>query len=177
MKPDEEHLVTACRHGDERACKQLYDTYASKMLGVCLRYVGDRDEAQDILSDGFIKIFTNLDKLQDVQSLGAWIHRVMVNTAINYLRSQRDFKSLDDPTLVEPSGDMHYDSYDAEQLMKAIQALPPLYRTVFNLYEVEGYDHEEIASKLGLQGGYVRLILTRSKRRLQKTLGGSNNYL
>jgi RNA polymerase sigma-70 factor (ECF subfamily) len=177
MKSDKECLIAACRHGDERACKRLYDEYAAPMLGVCLRYAGNRAVAQDMLSEGFIKVFTNLDKLRDVNTLGAWIRRVMVNTALNYLRDNKEFPSVDDLNELELPCDIAYDRYDTEQLLKAIQQLPDNYRAVFNLYEVEGYSHDEIAKRLGLQNSNVRLILSRAKRTLQKTLGEKRDYL
>lgn len=169
--------MNACLRGDERACKQLYDSYAPKMMGLCLRYSGSRDVAQDILAEGFIKVFTNLKDLQKVQSLEAWICRVMVNTAINEVRMRRDFLTLDDPDAQAVPSALCYDTYDTEQLMKAIQKLSPKYRLIFNLHEVEGYSYEEISAKLGLESPNVRLILTRAKRKLQQLLGARENYI
>ncbi len=172
-----EHLVKACCRGDERACKQLYDTYAPKMMGVCLRYVGNREVAQDILSEGFIKVFSNMGKLRDPRLLQAWIRRVMVNTAINHLRVKRE-QITDNTDFCNEAFDVpHYEQFDMGKILAAIQQLPPLYRVVFNMRELEGYSHEEIAEQLGLQSAYVRITLTRAKRRLQELLGKMEDYI
>ncbi len=177
MKLEVEDLVKACCRGDERAYKQLYDDYAPKMMGVCLRYAADREMAQDILSDGFVKVFTNMSKLRDPRMLPAWIRRVMVNTALNHLRVKREIILGDGDSQNEIVDAPNYDRFDMSRILDAIQQLPPLYRAVFNMRELEGYSHEEIAERLGLQNAYVRLTLTRAKRRLQTLLGKMEDYI
>ncbi len=176
MKIEVEHLVKACCRGDELACKQLYDIYAPKMMGVCLRYATSREMAQDILSDGFIKVFSKIHELRDPCLLSAWIRRIMVTTALNHLRVKREV--MQEGGIENESYDMpNYESFDMDKILAAIQQLPPLYRAVFNMRELEGYSHEEIAEQLGLQNAYVRILLTRAKRRLQETLGKIEDYI
>lgn len=176
MKSEAESLVEACLRHDERAYKRLYDAYAPKMLGVCLRYAHDRDAAQDMLHDGFIKVFDNLKSLKDPAQLGGWIRRVMVNTALNALRSIRETTTLDDPEAAEMPLTVNYDGYDTERILLAIQRLPEQYRAVFNLYEIEGYSHAEIGEKMGIKESSVRSILSRAKQKLAKDLGDRSNY-
>ncbi|MDY5968942.1 MAG: RNA polymerase sigma factor [Bacteroidales bacterium] len=176
MKSEVECLVEACLRHDEQACQRLYDVYAPKMLGVCLRYAHDRDAAQDMLHDGFIKVFDNLGTLKNPAQLGGWMRRVMVNTALNALRSIRETTSLDDPEVTNIPLVVNYDKYDTERILQAIQRLPEQYRAVFNLYEIEGYSHAEIGEKLGLKENSVRSILSRAKQKLVKDLGERNNY-
>ncbi len=172
-----EDLVKACCRGDERACKQLYDTYAPKMMGVCLRYAASREMAQDILSDGFIKVFSNMSKLRDPRMLPVWVRRVMVNTALNHLRMRREVITSGADNERESFDVPNYEQFDMNKILSAIQQLPPLYRAVFNMREMEGYSHEEIAEQLGLQSAYVRITLTRAKRRLQELLGKMEDYI
>lgn len=177
MKPEEVRLVKACQHRSEWAYKQFYNLFASKMLGVCMRYARTRDVAQDILHEGFLRIFANLDKIENVDSLEAWTRRVMVNTAINYVRDLHDNIVLESSEIPEKEDENCYDLFDMEVLVKAIQALPDNYRMVFNLYEIEGYSHQEIAERLHIQVSTSRSLLHRAKQRLQELLGNKEDYI
>ena len=176
MKPEVERMVEACKRHDERAYKQLYDIYAPMMLTVCMRYARDRDAAQDILQDGFVKVFRHIRMLKDPMQLEGWMRRLMMNTAINSLRRVRESISLDDIGEKEAPAALHYDRYDMERITQAIQSLPEQYRVVFNLYEIEGYSHAEIGERIGLKESSVRAVLTRAKQRLVRALGDRNEY-
>lgn len=177
MTPEEARLVKACQHRSEWAYKQFYNLFASKMLGVCMRYARTRDVAQDILHEGFLRIFANLDKTEHVASLEAWTRKVMVNTAINYIRDLHDNTVIDSNDIPETEDENNYDRFDMEVLVKAIQALPNNYRMVFNLYEIEGYSHQEIAERMHIQASTSRSLLHRAKQYLQKLLGDKEDYI
>lgn len=170
----EEELSDRCRQGDNRARKELYELYAGRMLGVCLRYVGDRDMAQDLLHDGFLKVFASFDKFtwRGEGSLRAWIERVMVNTALQFLRKNdvlNQSLTLDE---VPESGDEPdasvVETIPQKVLMQFIGELPAGYRTVFNLYTFEEKSHKEIARELGINEKSSASQLFRAKSVLAK---------
>lgn len=166
MKQNNADLVAACCRGNQRAFKQLYDTYAPKMLGVCIRYTGSRDEAQDLLHDGFIKVYEKLHTLSDPESLEGWIRRVMVNTAINYVQRQRFvYEELCEET-TSTSDDRDFDDVDIEVLLAAIQNLRSSLRVVFNMSEVEGYTYPEISAALGMQESSIRANISRARKQI-----------
>lgn len=172
MNSEEERLVSACVKHDQRACKALYERFSNKMFGLCLRYCHSRQDAQDLLHDGFIKVFENLSDLTQDSHLESWIRKVMINTVISHHRSNaiREFKSIEDvPDEMELSI-CDYDRYDIECIMNAIQRLPDNYRLVFNLHEIEGYTYEELAHLLGISNSGVRSLCFRAKNRLATML-------
>lgn len=174
MKPEEAQLIEACLRKDERAYRRLYDLYASKMYGICLRYTSTNSAAEDVMHDGFIKVFENLHKLRDVSSLEAWMRKVMVYTAINSHRqelplaaSQNGKASIEDESL---DSDNIIDRLDAEIIVKAIQELPASFRAVLNLCEIEGYSFNEAAKIMGIKDSSVRSTLVRAKKMLAQKL-------
>lgn len=173
MKLDEATLVKACLKHDQRACRQLYDSYASQMFGVCLRYARSREAAEDILHDGFIKVFENLNKLRDATQLYSWIRSVMVNTAISTLRRERNVEAqtemIDDDNFSYESDDI-YGNIDIEVILAAVQQLPKAYRLAFNLCEIEGYSFSEAAQKAGIAETTVRSNLCRARQILAQKL-------
>lgn len=152
----EEELSKRCRQGDNLARKELYELYAGRMLGVCLRYAGDRDTAQDLLHDGFLKVFSSFDKFtwRGDGSLRAWIERVMVNTALQFLRKNDvmgQAMALEDvPETYEEPDAQSVEMIPQQVLMQFVSELPAGYRTVFNLYTFEDKSHKEIACILGI---------------------------
>lgn len=154
---EEKKLSECCRQGNSAAQRELYNKYADRLFGLCLRYVSDRDTAFDVLQDGFVKIFQSMDKFvwRGDGSLKAWMDRIMINEALQYLR--RNKNRYDSYLSIEEISDNYDvpDSNEVEQvptkiLMKFISELPEGYRTVFNLFAVEGKSHKEIASLLGI---------------------------
>ena len=169
---EELELSEQCRLGNNQARKELYEQYAGRMLGICLRYTGDRDTAQDLLHDGFIKIFSSFDKFtwRGEGSLRAWMERVMVNTALQYLRKS-DVISQSTPLEEVPEDYEEPDASAVEMipqavLMRFIEELPAGYRTVFNLYTFEEKSHKEIAQLLGINEKSSASQLTRAKATL-----------
>lgn len=169
---EEQDLVERCRQGDNLARKELYECYAGRMLGVCLRYAGDRETAQDLLHDGFLKIFSSLDKFtwRGDGSLRAWMERVMINVALQQLRKNdvmSQYSALEDaPEVYEEPDPDSVESIPQEVLMGFIRDLPAGYRTVFNLYIFEEKSHKEIAGLLGINEKSSASQLTRAKAAL-----------
>ena len=172
MKPDKATLVEACLKRDPVACKQLYDSYAPQMLGICMRYARSRESAEDILHDGFVKVFESLHKLRDTSQLDSWIRSLMIHTAISTFRHERFTEVVDDydeGVLFRESDDI-YGLIDFKLIMEAIQQLPTAYRMAFNLCEVEGYNYVDAAAELGINESTVRSNLCRARRILAKKL-------
>ncbi len=150
---DEQELIQGCVAARPKAQKALFDIYAPKLYVVCLRYLKDQMRAQDILQDTFVKIFANIGHYKSEGSFEGWLKRIAVNTCLDQLR--KDKKLLMDVSIDDVSHKLSTDSFSAEKLMaddllKLIQALPEGYRTVFNLFAIEGYSHQEIAQQLGI---------------------------
>ncbi len=169
----EKDWIEEAKKGDIRAQKAIYDLLAAKMFAVCLRYMGDRDSAEDILQDGFVTLFSKIDSFTGAGSFEGWARRIFVNTALMSLRKKDALKnsedvqsawgiSSDSPTAIEEIG------YD--ELMKMIAALPPGFRTVFNMYVIEGYSHKEIAEALGISETTSRSQLQRARTLLQSKI-------
>lgn len=171
---NEIELSEGCRQGDNRARKQLYEQYAGRMLAVCLRYVADRDTAQDLLHDGFIKIFDSFDKFtwRGEGSLRAWMERIMINLSLQFLRKNDVISQSTDiedvPEVYEEpdAGDVELIPQDV--LMGFINDLPVGYRTVFNLYTFEDKSHREIAELLNINEKSSASQLFRAKGVLAK---------
>ena len=149
----EQKLIRLCRKGDRVAQKALYDQLASKMFPVCIRYAGDRTVAEDLLQDGFVTLFSRLDSYKGEGSFEGWARRIFVNTALMYLRKKDALKMSDD---LENARNLTSESTSQiqdvgyKELMKLVTSLPAGFRTVFNLYVIEGYTHKEIAERLGV---------------------------
>ncbi len=171
---NELELSERCRQGDNRARKELYEQYAGRMLGVCLRYAGDRDMAQDLVHDGFLKIFDSFDKFtwRGEGSLRAWMERVMVNTVLQFLRKNdvmNQTTALDEvPETYEEPDASAVEAIPQKVLMQFINELPAGYRTVFNLYTFEDKSHKEIAQMLGINEKSSASQLFRAKSVLAK---------
>ena len=171
---EEQELSVRCRQGDNRARKELYEQYAGRMLGICLRYAGDRDTAQDLMHDGFIKIYSSFDKFtwRGEGSIRAWMERVMVNTALQFLRKNdvmNQAMELDEvPETVEEPDASAVEAIPQTVLMQFIRELPDGYRTVFNLYTFEDKSHREIAQELGINEKSSASQLFRAKNALAK---------
>lgn len=152
---DKGSLVKECMRGNPRAQKQLYDDHAEIMLGVCFRYTKSLSDAEDILQDAFVRVFTHLHQYREEGELGAWIRKIVVNTALNFLkRPSKNHERLEfnDDESTQPTAwqDPQVD-LEAKELAGLIQLLPIGYQTVFNLFAIEGYAHAEIAQLLGIR--------------------------
>ena len=168
-----EQIVPACRNGDRKAQKRLFETLAPKMMAVCLRYMGSRDDAEDVLQEGFITLFSRLDSYSGSGSFEGWARKIFVNTALMHLRKTDALKLSDDISeartlFTEEATPVQKMGY--KELMQLIGALPPDARTVFNMYVIEGYSHKEIADTLGCTEATSRSKLQRARLRLQELI-------
>lgn len=170
---DEITLANNCIKGDPRAQRELFEMYAPKMMGVCLRYMKDQMQAEDVLQDGFVKVFTKLHKYEGNGSLEGWVRRIMVNTALDHLRKSSKFNanvSMDDVDYkVESDADALSDLME-EDLLKLIQDMPDGYKTVFNMFAIEGYSHKEISDQLGISENTSKSQYSRAKAYLRTKL-------
>lgn len=163
-------LIRGCLSGDNRMQEQLYNRFAPKMYAVCLRYSNNADDAQDLLQEGFIKIFKNLDRFRAEGSFEGWVRRVFVNTSIEHYRRKVNLTSTSEreETLIEDSSFNALDKLAEKDIIKLVQDLSPGYRAVFNMYAIEGYSHKEIGGILGISEGTSKSQLARAKGILQK---------
>jgi len=178
-------IVKACLRGDKKSQKKLYETFYSKMLVVCMRYANDVDEAKDILHDGFIKVFTQLKNFGHKGSLEGWIRKIVVNTAIDSVRKKKDILFQRDDEYgferdISDSEDIAAEKYmkmKAELVMKLIQKLTPMYRTVFNMYVIDNHTHKEIAEMLNISEGTSKSNLAKAKNKLRELFDEHINEL
>ncbi len=170
----QQRLIEACIRGDRSAQNQLYNEHKYKMMGVCLRYAKNRAEAEDILQDGFFKVFCDLKQFSGTGPLGAWIRRVIVNTALMHVRKHKNklFPSieLEKVEYTQASDEDLFSRFRMQALVKMIQQLPDGYRMVFNMYVIEGYSHKEIAEQLNISESTSKSQLSRAKMTLRGML-------
>jgi len=153
--------------------EELYNKFASKMYAVCLRYANNAEDAQDLLQEGFIKIYRNLHRFRAEGSFEGWIRRVFVNTSIEHFRKKTAklaMVSEKEESTIEDTDISALESLAEKDIIQIIQELSPGYRTVFNLYVVEGYSHKEIGDMLGISEGTSKSQLARAKAVLQKKI-------
>jgi len=173
LMQDEASLIQACIKQNRAAQKKLYDLHAPKMLGVCYRYAQSKEEAEDMLQEGFIKVFQKLDSFKFQGVFEGWLRRIFVNTAINIIRK---YQKLQYETDIEQAGTMAsnaaevLDAMQNKEVIELIRNMPQGYRTVLNLYAIEGYSHKEIGEMLGINESSSRSQFTRAKAVLAKKI-------
>lgn len=177
---DEHKLIKGCKEGKPWAQKAIYELYAPAMLSVCVRYVTDRETARDILQEGFIKLFTKIDTYTGIGAFGGWVRRIFVTTALEYLRQNDVLKQSanieDYDRYMENEDHSVLDHISANDLLACIAQLADGYRTVFNLYAIEGYSHAEIAEMLGISEVTSRSQFMRARKILQKSIISMTGY-
>lgn len=165
----ESDLISGCIEENRRMQEELYRRFSPRMYAVCLRYAGSSDEAEDILQEGFIKVFKKLNTFRSEGSFEGWIRRIFVNTAIEHFRRKRYLQPVTEKE--ENTMEGNYlsvlDNLAERDIMDLVQQLSPGYRTVFNMYVVEGYSHKEIGEMLGISEGTSKSQLSRAKVILQ----------
>ncbi len=169
----DEQIVQGCIANNALAQKHLYDKFSRKMMGVCLRYCDNTEEAEDVLQNGFVTVFQKIESYKGTGSLEGWIRKVMVNTALTNIRKNKNLKlniELDSVEYMLPSANHITQSIAAKDLLKIIQTLPTGFKTVFNLYAIEGYSHKEIGDMLGITEGTSKSQYSRAKAYLQKLI-------
>ena len=166
-------LIESCKKGNRAAQKILYDRLASRMFPVCMRYIGDRTAAEDVLQDGFVTLFTRLESYKGEGSFEGWARRIFVTTALMSLRKKDALKMSDELETVrgmktETTSQLQNIGY--KELMKLVMSLPSGFRTVFNMYAIEGYSHKEIADMLGITETTSRTQFSRARVWLQNKI-------
>ena len=170
-------LIDSCIKGNRASQKALYDLLAARMFSVCMRYVGDRDLAQDVLQDGFVTLFTHLESYKGEGSFEGWARKIFVTTALMSLRKKDALKMSDDLEVargLKAETENQIQSLGYKELMSLIMELPPGFRTVFNLYALEGYSHKEIGDMLGISETTSRTQLSRARLWLQNRIKKRN---
>lgn len=167
-----QQLIRGCIKRDRMSQKKLYKAFYGFSMAICLRYAGDRDEAAEVMNQGFFKVFTNIDRYDATRPFKAWLGRIMMNASIDYYRSNLKMAYTDDLEKAEhiSNGDMADRKLHYEDLLQLIQKLPNAYRTVFNLFAIDGLSHEEIAEKLGISTGTSKSNLHKARQKLKQMI-------
>lgn len=164
-------IIKGCKKQDALAQKELYDLFAGKLFGVCLRYSNNYNDAQDILQEGFVKIFHKIEQFSNKGAFEGWMRRIMVNTALEKYRSRLNHV-IPEENMSKYDDVEQYDNINEElthkELLKLVQELSPKYRVVFNLYAIEGYSHKEISKQLNITEGTSKSNLSRARAILQE---------
>lgn len=180
MKPCKEipepELIRRCIQQDTPAQNELYRRFAGKMMGVCMRYARNRTDAQDILQDAFVKVYLNLKSFKGDGSFEGWIKRIVINTSLKHYKKNLKFKQETD---IEQAYDLSFDNQvisnmSAGEVMAKVQQMPDGYRTIFNLYAIEGYQHNEIGEMLGISEGTSKSQLSRARQFLIQIIKSNN---
>lgn len=178
-------LLAGCRRGDRAMQQRLYGLYYSYALGICLRYTRQRDEAEEVVNDGFLKAFRDLgrfdaERYELSNSFRGWLKKIMIRTAIDYFRAHEKHHRQDDlADLPHEPADVGLSALEAlayDDLLHLVQQLPPAYRTVFNLFAIDGYTHDEIAQHLGITSGTSKSNLSKARAHLQHHLKKTNPH-
>lgn len=175
----EEELLEGCRKGKASSQRNMYERLAPKMLGVCIRYIKDREEAEHVMIGGIVKVFEKLDQFKGDGSFEGWVRRIIVNDCLMYIRKNRNMSLEADIDDVHDHPDLKVmeSTLDERDLLKLIDELPVGYRTVFNLYAIEGYNHAEIAKQLDISENTSKSQLSRARKWLQTKLAEMENEL
>jgi len=175
----EQDLIKGCLKGDNRSQRNLFERFSPLMLSVCRRYVKETDMAESVMLEGFMKVYNKLDSFKSEGSFEGWIRRIMVNESLTWIRKNKtmylevDIEKADK----EVDFDLISSKLEAEDIIDLIHKLPHGYRTVFNLYAIEGYNHKEIAEQLGINKNTSKSQLSRARAYLQKELSTIENKL
>jgi RNA polymerase sigma factor (sigma-70 family) len=166
----ESDLINGCKEGNRRMQEEMYRRFSPRMYAVCLRYASNAEEAEDILQEGFIKVFKKLDSFRSEGSFEGWVRRIFVNTAIEQFRRKRYLQPVTEreENTIEGKSLSALDGLAEKDILALIKELSPGYRTIFNMYVVEGYTHKEIADMLGISEGTSKSQLSRAKVILQE---------
>lgn len=169
---EEAQLARDCARGKTEAQEKLYRMYYRKMFGICMRYGGNRDNAEDMLQDGFIKVLRDIGKFRAEGSLEGWVKRVIVTTCLEQLRKQSRLIPMTDleQARTQHAGEDVVAQMSSDEIMNLVTELPAGYRTVFNLYAIEGFNHKEIADMLDISEGTSKSQLSRARDMLKRRL-------
>ena len=168
---DEAWVIEECRKGNPKAQRSLYEYFAPRMMGVCIRYAGNRDAAGDLLQDGFVKVFTRLNEYTASGSLEGWVRRIFINCALEKIRKERIFsKVIEGEIDIEDTIPSVLETLTEMEMLQMIRQLPEGYRAVFNLFAIEGFSHKEIGEMLHITEGTSRSQYARARQSLQEMI-------
>lgn len=172
MNQSLEHIIKACLQKDQRAMRALYDLFVDRLYFVCRRYVRDKYYIENILQDVFLKAFKALDRFDPIKaSFNTWITTIAIRESLNHIRKNKiEFSPIDEKLQVSANVDPLLLEMDTEELLAVIDTLQEKYKIIFNLYEVDGYSHSEIAAMLGINISTSRSYLARAKKMIQKEI-------
>lgn len=181
MKQEENdiHIIKGCQKQEGKSQQVLYQKYYGYAMSIALRYAPSHEIASEILNDSFLKVFTSIEKFDKQKPLKPWLSRIVVNTAISRFRKEKKHLYQEELTIANQQQDLNEDALDAlmaEEIIVLLHRLPDLHRVTFNLYELEGYSHQEIARQLGVSEATSRSNLSRAKAKLQKILNDYYRY-
>lgn len=177
--PELQALIERCRQGNRLAQAELYKKYHGKLMGLCLRYFVNRDDALEALNHGFLKIFKNLEAYQKEHAFEAWIYKIVQNTALDYVRMKykSEWMTTEIQVVHEPSSEPEvYRQADAAELISLLQRLPAATRTVFNLFAIDGYRHDEIAAMLDISEGTSKWHVNQARVKIKSFLQENESY-
>jgi len=173
MGEEELHqLIRGCIKQDRKCQKMLYKAFYGFAMGICLRYANNRDEAAEVMNQGFFKVFTHIDRFDMTRPFKAWLGKIMMNVSIDFYRANLKMAYTDDLEKAEhiSDGDVTDKNLHYNDLLAMVHQLPPAYRTVFNLFAIEGYSHEEIAEMLNINTGTSKSNLHKARQKLKKMI-------
>jgi RNA polymerase sigma-70 factor (ECF subfamily) len=177
--PSDSELVSRCLKGDSLAQKQFYDRFARQMLGVCFRYVQNLQEAEDVLQEGFIRAFRYMKDFRNEGSLEGWLRRIMITTALNFIKKEIHVRNEEDVSMAYNESSDQTDALqrmENNEIMDLIRQLSSGYRTVLNLFAIEGFSHKEIGELLGIEESTSRSQYARARQLLKKKIETHSNY-
>ena len=175
---DEESLIAGCIKGNQMAQKALFDSFSPKFFALCLRYMNSTDDAEDVLQEGMVKIFTKLPEYKGKGSFEGWMRRIIVNTCLDQIRKNQKLKldvSIDKADYKLSMNANILENMSANELIQEIKKMPPGYRVVFNMFAIEGYSHQEIAEKLGVKESTSKSQYLRARAYLKERIEKIND--
>ena len=176
LHQEESEIIALAVENNRHAQQKIYAKHASKMLSVCRTYIKDVHHAEDLMITAFMKVFANLKKFEHKGSFEGWIRRIMVNECISYIRAQKKVSFLEDEYYVEDSFNNIESNLNVDDIQALIDALPDGYKMIFNLYAIEGYKHQEIATMLGINEGTSKSQLCHARKMLKEQVLKLKNY-
>ncbi|WP_284651519.1 RNA polymerase sigma factor [Flavobacterium terrisoli] len=176
LHKDEKELIELAVESNRHAQHQIYSKFAPRMLSVCRQYIKDVQQAEDIMITAFMKVFTNLKNFEYKGSFEGWIRRIMVNECISFIRVQKKVKFIEDENYFEERHNNIESQFSVEDIQFLIDSLPEGYKMIFNLYAIEGFKHQEIATMLGISEGTSKSQLSHARKMLQENITKLKNY-
>ena len=176
LHQQEKELIQLAVENNRQAQQQLYTQFSPKMLSVCRQYIKDIHQAEDIMITAFMKVFVNIKNFENKGSFEGWIRRIMVNECISFIRVTKKVKYIEDETYLEESFNNIESKFSIDAIQFLIDGLPEGYKMVFNLFAIEGFKHNEIASLLGISEGTSKSQLSHARKMLQGQINKLKNY-